>query len=155
VGDGRLRISLLDQLLDDDPANPQEAPPSEQQTYQMVLDGLKRDLLELLNTRKRCRSWSPQWEELGRSVLAYGIPDIAGAHLATSKDRDKFLNTLVPLIRRSDPRFKSIRITANNNRDSNDRVLRFRIEATVRVESGTEPISFDFKLEPATRTFES
>lgn len=141
--------------MDDDPANQQEPSPSEEQAYRTVLDGLKRDLLELLNTRKRCRSWPSQLEELGRSVFAYGIPDIAGAHLATAKDRDRFLSTLGPLIRRCDQRFKSVRITPSSNRDANDRVLRFRIEATVRVESGTEPIAFDFKLEPATRTFES
>lgn len=141
--------------MDDDPASQQEPPPSEQQAYHTVLDGLKRDLLELLNTRKRCRSWPAQLDELERSVFAYGIPDIAGAHLATAKDRDRFLSTLGPLIRRFDQRFKSVRITPNSNRDANDRVLRFRIEATVRVESGTEPIAFEFKLEPATRTFES
>ena len=155
MGDGRLRTSLLDQLTDDDPSTRQEQAVSEQQTYSTVLDGLKRDLLELLNTRKRCRSWPSQLEELERSVLAYGIPDIAGAHLATAKDRDQFLSTLGPLIRRCDPRFLNVRITPTGAREASDRVLRFRIEATVRVESGTEPIAFDFKLEPATRTFES
>ncbi|MDG1048600.1 MAG: type VI secretion system baseplate subunit TssE [Planctomycetota bacterium] len=155
MGEGRLRISLLDQLLDDDPATPQEALPSEQQAYRTVIEGLKRDLLELLNTRKRCRSTPDQWTEVRRSVFSYGIPDIAGAHLATAKDRDHFLSTLGPLIRRCDRRFKTIRITPTSNREASDRILRFRIEATVHVESGIEPIAFDFQLEPATRTFES
>lgn len=148
------RVSLLDQLQDDDPSTSVEAQPSDQQLYRIVIDGLKRDLLELLNTRRRCRSWAKQWSELDRSVLAYGIPDIAGAHLATARDRDAFLKTLGPLIRRCDQRFRAVRITADDSRDSSDRILRFRIEATVRIEGGTEAIAFDFKLEPTTRTFE-
>lgn len=154
MSDDLLRIPLLNQLIDDDPASSQEAPPSQQQIYRTVVNGLKRDLLELLNTRERCRSWPSQLGELGRSVFAYGVPDISGAHLATESDRDEFLRSLGPLIRRCDTRFKSVTIAPDENADGADRVLRFRIEAVVRVESGPESLAFDFKLEPVSRTFE-
>ncbi|MFT5732023.1 MAG: type VI secretion system protein ImpF [Planctomycetota bacterium] len=154
MSDDRLRVPLLSQLVDDDPASSQEAPPSHQQIYRTVVDGLKRDLLDLLNTRERCRSWPSQLSELRKSVFAYGIPDVSGAHLATESDRNAFLNSLGPLIRRCDERFKSVSIVANESADSADRVLRFRIEAVVRVETGAESLAFDFKLEPVTRTFE-
>lgn len=155
MSEDRLRLSLLDQLIDDDPDSQQEAAPSDQQVYQAVIDGLKRDLLELLNTRERCLSWPPQLNELVRSVLAYGIPDVSGAHLAAASDRESFLASLGPVIRRCDSRFKSVNIVPGDRGEAGDRVLRFRIEAVVRVESGPESLAFDFKLEPVTRTFES
>lgn len=153
--DERLRTSLIDQLIDDDPDTTVEAAPTAQQTFRTVIDGLKRDLLELLNTREHCLSWPTQLTALGRSVHAYGIPDISGAHLATSADRDAFLRTLGPVIRRCDPRFKSVNIVPDDRGESADRTLRFRIEAVVRVEGGQESVAFDFKLEPVSRTFES
>jgi len=150
-----LRLPLLDQLIDDDPGTREEAPPTAGQTYRQVIDALKRDLLDLLNTRERCMSWPKNLKELDRSILSYGIPDITGANLAAVKDRDAFLQSLAPVIRRGDPRYQSVRIVPAERSESTDRILRFRIEAVVRVESGTESVAFDLKLEPVTRLFES
>lgn len=150
-----LRLPLLDQLIDDDPGTREEAPPTAGQTYRQVIDALKRDLLDLLNTRERCLSWPKNLKELDRSILSYGIPDITGANLAAVKDRDAFLQSLAPVIRRGDPRYQAVRIIPADRSDSTDRILRFRIEAVVRVESGTESVAFDLKLEPITRLFAS
>ncbi len=154
-GEEALRLSLMDQLIDDAPESKVEAVPTANQVYQSVVDGLKRDLLELLNTRERCLSWPVQLTELEHSVLAYGIPDVTGAHLAAVSDRDKFLSSLGPIIRRCDPRFRTVKVVAGDMKESADRVLHFRIESVVQVEGGQEALAFDFKLEPTTRTFES
>lgn len=150
-----LRLPLLDQLIDDDPGTSEEAPPTAGQTYRQVIDALKRDLLDLLNTRERCLSWPKSHKELDRSILSYGIPDITGANLAAVKDRDAFLQSLAPVIRRCDPRYQSVRIVPAERSDSTDRILRFRIEAAVKVESGTEAVAFDLRMEPITRLFAS
>ncbi|MEM9382112.1 MAG: type VI secretion system baseplate subunit TssE [Planctomycetota bacterium] len=152
---GDLRLPLLDQLLDDEPGVVDEPAPTAGQTHRRVVEAIERDLLDLLNTRERCLSWPKELEEVGRSVVAYGVPDITGANLSTIRDRDAFLQALAPIIRRSDRRFRSVRIVPDDRGDSTDRILRFRIEAVVRVDGGSESVAFDFKLEPVTRQFES
>lgn len=148
-----LRLPLLDLLRDEDPDAAEELQPTPNQLYRTVISALERDLVDILNTRERCESWPSTLKELGRSVLAYGLPDITGAHLASKADREAFLQSLAPLIRRTDTRFRSVRIVPADTRESGDRTLRFRIEATVRLGSGSEALAFDFKLEPVTRTF--
>ncbi|MEM1450558.1 MAG: type VI secretion system baseplate subunit TssE [Planctomycetota bacterium] len=152
---GDLRLPLLDQLLDEEPGVLDEPAPTAGQTHRQVVASIERDLLDLLNTRERCLSWPKELDELSRSTVSYGVPDITGANLSTVRDRDAFLQALAPIIRRCDRRFRSVRIVPDDRSDSTDRVLRFRIEAVVRVDSGSEDITFDFKLEPVTRQFES
>lgn len=155
MSEEELRLPLLDQLLDDDPDSQEEPPPSSGQVYRSVVNALQRDLLELLNTRERCMSVPPGMKELSRSVFAYGVPDVTGANLASVGDRDAFLAGLVPVIKRCDPRFKTVKIIPSDKSESGERILRFRIEATVQVETSAETVAFDFKLEPVTRNFES
>ena len=65
------------------------------------------------------------------------------------------MQSLAPVIRRCDSRYESVRIVTAERSDATDRILRFRIEAVVTVENGTEAVAFDLKLEPVTRQFES
>lgn len=153
--DDELRLPLLEQLLDEDPDSSVEAPLSSQAIYSRAIDSLKADLLDLLNTRERCRSWPKQLKELDHSVLSYGIQDVSGAHLASPSDRTKFLNQLGPVIRRCDPRFASVRIVPDTERDASDRTLHFKIEALVKLDGGAEEVSIPLKLEPVRRNFES
>ncbi|MEM9799639.1 MAG: type VI secretion system baseplate subunit TssE [Planctomycetota bacterium] len=150
-----VRPSLLDQLIDEDPSAVEERPESMNGTYRRVVEGFERDLLDLLNTRERCRTWAAKLDQLGSSVLAYGIPDVTGAHMASRADRDRFFASLGPVIRRCDPRFKSVTVTRSDRNKPDDRVVHFRIEAVVRVAGAPEEMTFDFQMEPVTRTFES
>ncbi len=153
--DDELRLPLLEQLLDEDPDSSVEAPLSSDATYTRAVESLKGDLLDLLNTRERCRSWPSELTELNNSILAYGISDVSGAHLASPSDRTKFLNALGPVIRRCDPRFASVRIVPDTERDASDRTLHFRIEAIVKFDGGEEEVAIPLKLEPVRRNFES
>ena len=87
---------------------------------------------------------------------------IAGLHLPRSFS-DVFAGgvlseVLIPAglaaaIRKHDPRFQSVAIVPLDNTDPQDRTLRFRIEATLRVETGPETAVFSFQMEPVSRRF--
>lgn len=150
-----LRQPLLSALTDDDPESLLELKPSPKQQAKALRESVRLDLQNLLNTRQRCLSWPKEFSELDRSVLDYGIPDLTGANLSTASRRNAFLQQLAGVIQRHDARFHTVKIEPLDNADPHDRTLRFRIEATLRVETETETAIFDFQMEPVSRQMET
>lgn len=75
----RLQPSLLDRLTDDEPAASQETRSQRVLSIQRLRESVLRDLGWLLNTTNLCRDELEQEAPLvARSVLNYGVPDIAG-----------------------------------------------------------------------------
>jgi type VI secretion system protein ImpF len=149
-----LITSVLDRLLDDDPEVSHEPPTSRNQVLRDLKMAVRRDLENLLNTRVRCLHYPPQCKELARSLVNYGIPDISGANLGSSQEREEFCRTLQNIIRQYEPRFQSISVKPSPNSDSQDRTFRFRIDAMLAAEPAPEPIVFDSELKPGTGDFE-
>lgn len=151
--DIEVRLSLLDNLLDDDPDRTTDPVVRAATVLRRFKDSIRRDLAEFLNTRQRCLSWPKQLKELNGSVLDYGIPDVSGSTLSTEDDRKEFLSTISNLIRRHDPRFRTLKITPTANKEATDRTLRFRIQGVIRIAGEVEKTNFDFQLEPVSRVF--
>lgn len=152
--DESLLPSVLDRLLDDEPQNRREIPASGAQALRKLKESLRRDLENLLNTRWRCESWPPDWEELDASLVNYGIPDFTGVDMSPGAGREELRRIVERVIRRFEPRLKTVRVALMQNADERDRVIRFRIDALLQVEPAPEPVSFDSQLEPASATFE-
>jgi type VI secretion system protein ImpF len=146
--------SVLDRLLDDDPESTRELPVSRNQVLRELKLSVQRDLENLLNTRVRCIELPPQCKELDQSLVNYGIPDITGAYLGTNQDREEFCRLLQTIIRRYEPRFKSVTVTQAPPSDPQDRTFRFRIDALLIAEPAPEPVVFDSELRPGTGDFE-
>ena len=146
--------SLLDRLIDDDPAVNREAPKSRSQVIRELKLSVRRDLENLLNTRWRPIPLPAGLTELQQSLVNYGIPDFSGANLNTPQDRDDFRLIVERTIRMFEPRFKSVKVVMLDNKDSSDRVLRFRIDALLHATPAPEPVVFDSTLEPSTATFD-
>ena len=149
-----LTPSLLDRLLDDNPGVQQEAPMTPQQSLRLLHQAVRRDLEALLNTRRRCADYPSQLKELDKSLVNYGIPDFTGANLSSGESRSEFVRVIESVIRRFDPRFKSVRVILLDNVEPLDRTLRFRIDAVVYAEPAPENLVFDSSLEPVTGSVE-
>jgi type VI secretion system protein ImpF len=152
--DQPLLPSVLDRLLDDDPAVRTEPPKSRSQVLRELKLSVRRDLENLLNTRRTCKSWPEHLTELERSLVNYGLPDITGLDLAAPRSRQDFQRLLESVIRRCEPRFKSVSVEMLENASALDRTLRFRIDALLYAEPAPEPVVFDTALEPATGAVE-
>jgi type VI secretion system protein ImpF len=148
-----LVTSVLDRLIDLEPDNPREAPPSRHQVVRELKRSVRRDLEQLLNTRWRCASWPPDLEELDLSLVNYGIPDFTGTSMATPASREQLRRLVEQVIRKFEPRFKSVRVKLLENTDPADRALRLRIDALLYAEPAPEPVVFDSQLEPNGGTF--
>jgi type VI secretion system protein ImpF len=145
--------SVLDRLLDDEPAVSKESPRSRHQALRDLKQAVRRDLENLLNTRHSYLSWPPALKELNQSLLNYGLADVTGTGLGAAKDREDFCRVLQGVLRRYEPRFKTVTVKLLGNAAPLDRTLRFRIDALLRVDPAPEPIVFDSMLEPSSATF--
>lgn len=146
--------SVLDRLLDEDPGTRREGPKTRAQMLRALKQSVRRDLENLLNTRRRCKGWPPDLEELDRSLVDYGIPDITGASLSSAHSRQQFAEILQRVIRRYEPRFQSVKVQLLENADPLDRTLRFRIDAMLIAEPAPEPVVFDSAVQPTTGNVE-
>jgi len=149
-----LNPSLLDRLLDDNPGVQQEAPITPQQSLRNLHQSVRRDLEALLNTRRRCVVYPSRMKELDKSLVNYGIPDFTGTSLSSPESRADLVRIIESVIKRYEPRFKSVRVTLLDNVEPLDRTLRFRIDAVVYAEPAPEIVVFDSSLEPVTGNVE-
>lgn len=152
--DQQLVPSILDRLIDLEPDKQQELPKSRNQVLRELKTSVCRDLENLLNTRWRCVSWPPDLEDLDVSLVNYGIPDFTGASMSQASERNDLRHIIEQVIRKYEPRFKSVKVTLVPNEDQFDRTLRFRIDALLYAEPAPEPVVFDSQLEPASAAFE-
>lgn len=146
--------SVLDRLLDDNPAVQSEPASSRTQFVRELHASIRRDLQNLLNTRRRCIPGNPELDQLDHSLANYGIPDFSGANIRSDESRGQFRRTLEEAIRHFEPRFKTVQVRLLENADPHDQTLRFRIEALVYADPAPEPLAFDSRLEPVTYNFE-
>ena len=79
-----LMPSLLDRLIDPDAAGT-----SWRRGYgpAQMAEAVQRDLEDLLNTRQTHAGLSPEFEEVGSSIVAYGLPDLISLQADSPEQR--------------------------------------------------------------------
>ena len=151
--EGLTRLSLLDRLLDDDPSVSEEVPLNKVQRARKAQEAIRRDLQDLLNTRYRCLAWPPQLDQLEGSLVNYGIPDFTAAGLDVASDEETMLSAVEDSIKTYEPRLTDVRVTSAGG-GHYDRILRFRIQATLLLENERLPLDYKTRMESSTGKFE-
>jgi type VI secretion system protein ImpF len=146
--------SILDRLIDEAPEQAREAPTTSHQFLRDLRQSVRRDIENLLNTRQRFVAAPEGAGELALSVYAYGVPDVAGANLSSKRRRAELLRTLEGVIKSHEPRFKSVKLSAQLDEDPLGRSLHFKIDALVHAEPAPEPVQLDSRVEPVSRAFQ-
>jgi len=152
--DQALKPSILDRLIDHEPDAKRESARSRSQVIRELKVSVREDLEHLLNTRVRCVPFPPALKELKQSLVNYGIPDLTGSSLGTSKEREEFCRVIQGVIGQFDRRLKKLSVRLGEQTESLDRAIRFTIDAVLQAEPNPEPIVFDSTLQLATGTFE-
>jgi type VI secretion system protein ImpF len=100
----RLQPSLLDRLTDDDPDRKQESRDQRVLSPARLRECVRRDLTWLFNTTNLAAMLDlTSVPEVARSVLNFGLPDLAG-HTATSVDVQTLERVLTRVIWDFEPR---------------------------------------------------
>ncbi len=139
--------SVLDRLLDD--AASASDPQGGRDPVAELRGAVHRDLEALLNARRPWRG-IPGHAAAQGSSLSYGVPDFTSGALNHRDEREALRHEIELTIRRHEPRLTQVRVRLHDEPDRLRAVLRFRIEAVLRVEPVVAPIAFDTAVHAAT-----
>ena len=135
--------SILDRLLDDDPASSREPIPDRLQSVRRLKASVARDLEALLNTRREFLGVIPSdFPEAEASLLTYGLPDCSSYNLHSQRDRQKVHRAVESAITKFEPRLTDVRVSLEPMKE-HDRTLRFRVEAFLKLDPAPTPVTFD------------
>jgi len=112
---------------------------------------IRQDLEDLLNTRQRPISLPTGLDRLVVSLANYGIPDPIGYDLSSSGRIERFREQVENAITRFETRFTKVRVTLAEDSKVPDRILRFRIEASILVHLTPEKMVFSLDVEQRDR----
>jgi type VI secretion system protein ImpF len=146
----RIRLPLLDRLLDADPDSPRDPPLSQALAVDRLRLAVRRDLEALLNARRRLPP-PPGLAELAVSPIGYGVPDPTAGSFTEEERRAALSREIQATITRFEPRLAGVKVQLRKEEsEAIDRVLRLRIEAVLRTDPVPEHISFETVVRPTT-----
>lgn len=151
----RIRLPVLDRLLDSDPDAPRDPVQTTQMAIETIRHAVRRDIEGLLNARRSRKPLPQGLTDLAVSPLGYGIPDPTAGSFTDEDRRQSLAAEVEATIRRFEPRLSAVRVTLSKlPRDTRDplvdRTLRIKVEAVLRSDPVPEPVSFETVLRPAT-----
>jgi type VI secretion system protein ImpF len=135
--------SILDRLID-----PESAGTAILIGYDAngMRDSVRRDLEDLLNTRQTHAGMPEGYQELNRSVLAYGLPDVLTLEAITGKQREEIGEKIRRIIELFEPRLRDVTVRYLPGENAAQRSIRFHIDARLCVDPAPE-VAFDTVLE--------
>jgi type VI secretion system protein ImpF len=147
----RIRLPLLDRLLDSNPDGPADPQVSQPLAVEMLRNAVLRDMEALLNARRRRVPLPAGQAELPVSPLGYGLPDPTAGSFSTAEARAALAREVEVALRRFEPRLTAVTVVPSTiDRDRLDRTLRLRVEAVLRTDPVPEQMVFETVLRPAT-----
>lgn len=147
----RVRLPLLDRLMDADPDAPPSLPPTHTEAVEALRTAVRRDLEALLNARRFRMPLPKQMTALQVSPLGYGVPDPTAGSFTEEERRRAMAREVEIAVRRFEPRLTNVRVHLSElDRELFDRTLRVRIEAVLRTDPVPEAITFETLVRPST-----
>jgi type VI secretion system protein ImpF len=147
-----VRHSVLDRLLDG-AGTVGDATVTWAESVRQLKRALLRDLEWLLNTRRIAEPAPDSYPEVQRSVYHYGLPDISSMSLDPETVKRRLVAYVEECLELFEPRLTAVRVTPVEQ-ETEDRTVRFKIEALLRMDPSPERIVFDTVLEPARGEFQ-
>jgi type VI secretion system protein ImpF len=118
-------------------------------TPQQMLESVRRDLEDLFNTHQSEIEDPGGFEEVGRSIVAFGLPDLPSIAERTGGDPEAIRRLLLDVITRFEPRLRDVRVNVSGSFNQGDRRLRLRIEARLNAEPSPD-VALETELELTT-----
>jgi len=146
-------LSIFERLTDRSPSVSKDPPHYRSASVGGLAASVIEHLSALLNVRRSDHPQDSVFPETSSSIAAYGVVDFSSLSLANPVDREKLRRSLERAIRLFEPRLWRVHVVLEDWKPQ-DPGLRFRIEATLRVEPIIEPVVFSALLAKDMRRFE-
>jgi type VI secretion system protein ImpF len=151
-----VRQSVLDRLMADDTGR--ERASSRTTSEAAFRQAVRRDLEWLLNTRRQLAEVPEGREELRRSLLRYGIPDVGSLPRDVPEARARLARTIEEAITLFEPRLTNVRVTlpeeGAHGGSAESGALRFLVDAVLRMEPEPERVLFETTFDPARHEYQ-
>ena len=122
--------SLKDRLFDPDSMGTRGRPGY---TLRQIIDSVRDDLEDLLNTRRSFSVPETKYAEVARSIVNYGVPDLISLGAATPSKQEEVAHIIEEIITLHEPRLRNVRARLVRARALELRVL-FHVDAELRVD---------------------
>lgn len=145
-----LHPSIIDRLID-----PESAGTSILIGYdeRKMMLAVRRDLEELLNTRQTHVGLPEAYEQIHRSIIAYGLPDLVSMEAITVRQREIIADKIRQIIEMFEPRLKDVRVQYVPSDNRSERSIKFKVDARLAVDPSPE-VMFDTVLELSSGQYE-
>jgi type VI secretion system protein ImpF len=144
--------SLLDRLIEPRDGETDDLS-SRGQSVRELEEAVRRDLQDLLNTRRAAMDGFPDDSELPRSLLMFGLPELTGFDPTVPDQRRTLQGIIEQAVQRFEPRLMNVRVTTMTA-DSGGRGLRMSVEALLKVSPAPLPITFDTVVKPGSEQWQ-
>jgi type VI secretion system protein ImpF len=136
-----LTASILDRLIDSEPGILNEPVQFRLMELRQIRAMVIRDLENLLNTRRNILPPPPEFVELNRSIMVYGLGDFTSQSPKSHSVRRQLHQDIEKTIALFEPRLRNVKVQIEEEQEG--RSLRFRINAMLVIEPESEPVQFD------------
>lgn len=144
--------SVLDRLLDEHPREQVEAPGAMAFDLRRFKHAVARDLEALLNSRSvDLQEQMERYPYARESVINFGIIDLSSLSLLDPDDRALLRDRIRITIERHEPRLAKVRVALDAPKDL-ERMLRFRVDAVLKVHPNKPAVTFDATLQLSSNT---
>src|SRR5690242_6063929 len=126
--------SVLDRLMDREPGNRSETPPTREQSVRQLKAALRRYLEWLLNTRRTPDAVGSEFRELERSLFNFGLPDVTSLSWDSNRDRMRLARMLEQTLGTFEPRLRHVKVVALEAALAAQQMLRFQIEGLLHMD---------------------
>jgi len=130
-----LQASLLDRLIDPESDGTGSRPGC---TVEQMIDSVRRDLEDLLNTHRTLITIPREYPETENSILTFGLPDFSSFQSSKQDVSSKVAERIEQAIARYEPRLRNVRATPIAEPDEKQMKLKFQIHAILRVDPSPE-----------------
>jgi type VI secretion system protein ImpF len=142
----RLMPSIIDRLIDPESGGTAAA---EGYSIEQMIEAVRRDLEELLNTRRTDAGIPDIFTEVHTSIVSYGLPDLVTMDAVSEAEREEIGRTIEATIARFEPRLRDVKVTLIELGGEAGRTLQFHIDAQLDVDPSPE-VGFETVLELTT-----
>ncbi|MBI9092032.1 MAG: type VI secretion system baseplate subunit TssE [Desulfobacterium sp.] len=146
------QASVLDRLIDHEPDNSRESARYRVASFRQIMAAVRRDLENLLNTRRSIIIPPAAYGEVNTSFFVYGLPDYTSKNPSTLSVQSQLRLEIEKTIARFEPRLKRVAVEVDSPEGTN-RHLTFRIAGILVVDELAEPVTFNTTFDSNRSTY--
>jgi type VI secretion system protein ImpF len=126
----------------------EEIPTAQAAAVRFLKESIRRDLEDLLNTRRPPVRELAAYDLARSSVINYGLEDLSSFYPASGSSAQDIQQAVRRCIAEYEPRLVGVSVVAEST-DLERHEIRLHIEATLPIHPGAETVSFDTMLDVA------